>query len=51
MEHEMTTIQIYKKDKRFLDTLKRKHLKVGIYAVMNDIIKVIKFHKIEDEIK
>jgi len=47
----MTTITIERKDRDFLENLKKKKQLVSIGALMSRIINTIKLHKFEEEIQ
>jgi hypothetical protein len=51
MTEETTTIKISKKDRDFLDRLKKRNKKISMGAVLESLIKIIKAHKFEEEIK
>jgi len=44
-------VEIYPKDKDWLKKMKEKLRRRGMKDVINDIIKLIKAHKIEEELK
>jgi len=47
----MTSIYVRKKDRDYLVRLRDKKKKRGIGAIVESIIKLIKFHKMEEELE
>ena len=50
-KEETTTMNVYKKDIRWLSKIKEKMRKSALEDVLRSIINVIKHHKMEQELK
>ena len=48
---ELTSVQITPKDLEFLKKIKRQTRTGGMWAVIEKVIKLIKHHKLENEIR
>lgn len=48
---EKITIRIFKKDHDFLHRLKQKHRLAGLDGVVEALIKIVKVHKMEEELR
>lgn len=51
MTEQMTTIWIRKQDREFLERLQNKMRKRSTWAVIESIINLIKYHKLEKELR